>query len=124
MDDAADEPADDPRVIDFAALPAAACPCGLARRAFAEASGGACSVHRVDVTADAVAHYHQDHAETYVFLECGPDAAMELDGRRFPVRAGMSVHIPPGTRHRAVGEMTILNFVVPAFDPADEFEDP
>ena len=30
---------------------------------------------------------------------------------------------PPGVRHRAVGRMTILNVVVPPFDPADEWFD-
>ena len=33
------------------------------------------------------------------------------------------VLIPPGVRHRAVGRMTILNVVVPPFDPADEWFD-
>jgi hypothetical protein len=33
------------------------------------------------------------------------------------------VLIPPGVRHRAVGRMTILNMVVPPFDPADEWFD-
>jgi hypothetical protein len=30
------------------------------------------------------------------------------------------VLIPPKVRHRAAGRMTILNVVVPRFDPADE----
>ena len=34
---------------------------------------------------------------------------------------GHAVMIPPGVRHRAVGRMTILNVVVPPFDPADEW---
>jgi hypothetical protein len=33
------------------------------------------------------------------------------------------VLIPPGVRHRAVGRMTILNVVVPPFDPGDEWFD-
>jgi hypothetical protein len=34
-----------------------------------------------------------------------------------------AVLIPPEVRHRAVGRMTILNVVVPPFDPADEWFD-
>jgi len=50
-----------------------------------------------------------------------------LDGVLPPVRPGMAVLIRPGTRHRAVvrsGTMTILNVVVPPFDPRDEWLDP
>jgi hypothetical protein len=31
--------------------------------------------------------------------------------------------IKPGCRHRAVGDLRILNIPVPAFDPADEWFD-
>jgi mannose-6-phosphate isomerase-like protein (cupin superfamily) len=61
--------------------------------------------------------------ETYVVLEAEPGASLELDGKLIPVKVGMSVMIPPGVRHRAVGRMTILNIVVPPFDPADEWFD-
>jgi mannose-6-phosphate isomerase-like protein (cupin superfamily) len=61
--------------------------------------------------------------ETYFVLECEPGAAIELDGERVPVQKGVAVMIPPGVRHRAVGKMTILNVVVPPFDPADEWFD-
>jgi mannose-6-phosphate isomerase-like protein (cupin superfamily) len=64
-----------------------------------------------------------DHTEIYYILECGADAAMELDGERVGVRPGSAVFIPPLTRHRAVGKMKILNVVVPPFDPADEWFD-
>ena len=50
-------------------------------------------------------------------------AAVELDGERMAVGPGGAVLIPPGVRHRAAGRMTILNVVVPPFDPADEWFD-
>ena len=59
----------------------------------------------------------------YYILECAAGAAIELDGERVPVATGHAVMIPPGVRHRAVGRMTILNVVVPPFDPADEWFD-
>jgi len=48
---------------------------------------------------------------------------MELDDDTIDVKAGMCVMIPPGVRHRAVGNMKILNIVYPKFDPEDEWFD-
>jgi len=35
----------------------------------------------------------------------------------------MCILIPPGVRHRAIGQMKIINIVIPKFDPADEHFD-
>jgi mannose-6-phosphate isomerase-like protein (cupin superfamily) len=110
-------------VIDFAHVAPVRCPCGQARRAFADLPDAPASVHQVDIELDARTHYHRAHTETYYILECGAEAAIELDGERVAVRPGMAVMIPPGVRHRAVGKMRILNVVVPPFDPADEHFD-
>jgi mannose-6-phosphate isomerase-like protein (cupin superfamily) len=112
-----------PAVADLAAIPAVRCPCGWARRAFADVAGAPASVHRVEILDDARTHYHKAQTETYYVLECEPGAAIELDGERVAVGPGVAVMIPPGVRHRAVGRMTILNVVVPPFDPADEWFD-
>jgi mannose-6-phosphate isomerase-like protein (cupin superfamily) len=56
-------------------------------------------------------------------LECGADARMQLDDEIIPVKLGMCVMIPPGVRHRAIGEMKVLIVVLPKFDPADEWFD-
>jgi mannose-6-phosphate isomerase-like protein (cupin superfamily) len=108
-------------VADLAALAAVRCPCGWARRAFGDVAGAPASLHLVEIEDDARAHYHRAHTEVYYVLECGEGAAVELGGERVPVRPGVAVMIPPGVRHRAVGRMKILNFVVPPFDPADEW---
>lgn len=110
---------------DLAALPSVPCPCGTSRRAFVGESGAPCSIHRVEISRDARAHYHKRLTEIYYFLE--GEGHLELDGVLHPVRPGMAVLIRPGTRHRAVvrnGIMTILNVVVPPFDPRDEWLDP
>jgi len=112
-----------PTVVDFATVTAVPCPCGSARRAFAGVAGAPASVHRVEIKADAAVHYHKAQSEIYYVLDCGEGAAVELDGEAVPVRPGVAVMIPPGVRHRAVGRMTILNVVVPPFDPADEWFD-
>src|SRR5437763_3131276 len=100
-----------PAVADLAAIPAVRCPCGWARRAFADVQGAPVSVHRVEILDDARTHYHTSQTETYYVLECEPGAAVVLDGELVPVAPGTAVMIPPGVRHRAVGRMTILNIV-------------
>ena len=102
-------------------LPAVRCPCGDARRAFGTAENPTATVHLVDILADARVHYHKRLTEIYVILE--GEGHLELDGELVPVRPLTAVFIRPGCRHRAVGKLRILNIPVPAFDPADEFED-
>ena len=110
-------------VADFAEMPSTPCPCGTARRAFAEVAEYPGTIHRTQISVDAQLHYHKRLTETYYFLECEEGAQMQLDGEFIPVHAGMCIMIPPGVRHRAVGRMTILNIVFPKFDPADEWFD-
>lgn len=114
-------PPADPRIAQLDALPSVPCPCGSARRAFAHLPGAPASVHLVDIALDARAHYHKRMTEIYVVVEGSGE--IELDGRRFPVRPFTAICIPPGTRHRAIGRMRLINIPVPPFDPADEFED-
>lgn len=99
------------------------CPCGLARRAFTGRDDFDASLHLTEICQTAQTHYHRRSTETYVVLECGPDAAIELDGNQHPVRPLSSVLIPPGVRHRAIGEMRVIIFCTPTFDPTDEFFD-
>jgi mannose-6-phosphate isomerase-like protein (cupin superfamily) len=110
-------------IADYATIDPVRCPCGWARRAFADVPNAPASVHRVEIEVDARAHHHREHTEIYYILECAAGAAIELDGEQIPVAVGVAVMIPPGVRHRAVGRMTILNVVVPPFDPADEWFD-
>lgn len=110
-------------VADFAEIPGVACPCGTARRAFADVQEFPATVHVTSISVDAQLHYHKRLTETYYFLECGPEARMQLDGEVLPVKPGMSIMIPPGVRHRAIGAMKVLILVMPKFDPADEWLD-
>jgi hypothetical protein len=118
-------PASDPapkfavtRLLDLPGLP---CPCGVARRAFTEVPGAPASVHVTDIHQDARTHYHRRMTEIYVVLE--GEGEIELDGQRYPLRPLTAVMIRPGCRHRAVGQLRILNIPIPAFDPADEWFD-
>ena len=110
-------------IADFTKIAPVACPCGEARRAFAEIADFPATVHQTTISVDAKRHYHKRLTETYVFLECGPEAAMELDDERIPVHPGMTILIRPGTRHRALGSMKVLIVALPKFDPADEWFD-
>jgi len=110
-------------VVDFAEIPGVPCPCGTARRAFADVADFPGTVHVTEISSDARKHYHRRLTETYYFLECGPDAKLELDDQLLDVHPGMCVMIRPGTRHRAVGRMKVLIVALPKFDPADEWFD-
>lgn len=108
-------------IVDFNDLPPIPCPCGTARRAFADREDYPATIHRTEITADAERHFHKRLTEVYYILDCEADAAMELNEDVIPVKPGMCILIPPGVRHRGVGRMSILNIVLPKFDPADEF---
>jgi len=102
-------------------VPPVRCPCGFARRAFAEAADNVASLHVVDIEQDSRAHYHKRMTEIYLVLE--GEGQMELDGKRVPVKPMTAIYIRPGCRHRAIGKLRIVNIPVPAFDEADEWFD-
>jgi hypothetical protein len=111
------------QIVDFATIPPVPCPCGQTRRAFAEVADFPGTIHQVEISADAQLHYHKRLTETYYFLRCEEGAKLQLDDQIVPVHAGMCVVIRPGVRHRAIGRMTVLNIVLPKFDPDDEWFD-
>lgn len=102
-------------------IPGVPCPCGTSRRSFAIPGNAVATVHLVDISVNARAHYHRHMTEIYVVLE--GRGYLELDGERVVVRPFAAVMIQPGCRHRAVGDLRILNIAIPAFDPADEWFD-
>ena len=110
-------------VVDFNQMAAVSCPCGQARRAFADTADFPGTVHVTQIEQDARLHYHKRLTEVYFFLECEPNAQMQLEQQLLPVEPGMCVLVRPGTRHRAVGLMKVLIMVLPKFDPEDEWFD-
>jgi mannose-6-phosphate isomerase-like protein (cupin superfamily) len=79
------------------------------------------TIHIVDISKDSRVHYHKKLTEIYLVLE--GEGHMELDGEMVPVKPMTTILIKPGCRHRAVGQMRIVNIPVPAFDPEDEWFD-
>ena len=102
-------------------LKAARCPCGQTRRAFTDDPDQIASVHLVDISQDSRRHYHKKMTEIYTVIE--GQGYIELDGERLPVKPMSVIMIKPGCRHRAVGNLRILNTAIPSFDPEDEWED-
>lgn len=99
-----------------------ACPCGQARRAFAdEPWNNLATVHLTEISKDSRVHYHKKMTEIYTVLE--GEGHLELDGEIIPLKPLTTVMIRPGCRHRAVGKLKLLIVPMPPFDPADEFED-
>ncbi len=97
------------------------CPCGFSRRAFATPDNALATIHLVDIQDDARSHYHKKLTEIYLILE--GEGHMELDGELVPVRPMTSIFIKPGCRHRAIGNLKIINIPIPAFDATDEWFD-
>ncbi|MCX8035773.1 MAG: cupin domain-containing protein [Candidatus Sumerlaeia bacterium] len=106
------------RFEDIAAVP---CPCGATRRAFLDPEISAASIHRLDLSEDAVPHYHKNMTEIYYILE--GQGAVELNGEEVSVSPGTAVMIKPGTRHRGKGRMRLLVICIPPFNEADEYFD-
>jgi mannose-6-phosphate isomerase-like protein (cupin superfamily) len=105
----------------FDNIDAVKCPCGFAKRAFAEPDNSTATMHIVNVQADSRVHYHKKLTEIYLVLE--GSGRMDLDGEKIPVTPFTAVFIKPGCRHRAVGKMQILNVCIPPFDAKDEWFD-
>ncbi len=108
-------------IADLNEIDPVACPCGFSRRAFTQPDNATATVHQVEITEDARAHYHKNLTEIYVILE--GEGYLELDGERVPVKPMTAVMIQPGCRHRAIGKLRILNVAIPPFDPEDEWFD-
>ncbi len=98
-----------------------ACPCGQARRAFAEPWNQLATVHLTEISKDSRVHYHKKMTEIYTVLE--GEGHLEVDGDIIPLKPLTTVMIKPGCRHRAVGHLKLLIVPMPPFDPADEYED-
>jgi len=97
------------------------CPCGKTRRAFTSPDNDVATLHMVDIQTDAQTHYHKKLTEIYLILE--GEGHMELDGELYPVKPMTTIFIRPGCRHRAIGNLRIVNIPIPAFDPNDEWFD-
>ncbi|OPZ31104.1 MAG: Cupin domain protein [Lentisphaerae bacterium ADurb.BinA184] len=95
-----------------------ACPCGVSHRIFTRADTPVANLHVTEIT-DSRKHFHRKSSEYYYILE--GSGHMELGDDVIPVEPGTAVIIPPGTAHRAYGNLKALIVVIPAAEHGDEY---
>jgi mannose-6-phosphate isomerase-like protein (cupin superfamily) len=108
-------------ITDLTSVPPVNCPCGSTQRAFTDEEDSPASIHLVDISKTSRLHYHKKMTEIYLILE--GEGHMELDGELIPVKPMMTLMIKPGCRHRAIGNLKIVNIPIPAFIKEDEYFD-
>lgn len=95
------------------------CPCGQSIRAITGKDNDLASIHFVTISKDSKAHYHKKLTEFYYVLD--GIGELLLDDDVIDLKPGTIVMIEPLTKHRARGNLKILNIVIPPFDETDEF---
>lgn len=103
----------------FAQMATVKCPCGNTRRAFATPENPLATAHMVDITTDSQSHYHRRLTEVYLIID--GEGQMEINGETIPVKPLDVLLIERGCRHRATGNLRIVNIPIPSFDPTDEW---
>ena len=94
--------------------------CGFRQRLITSDDTDAVSVTYLTVH-DAGKHHHTRTTEVYYILD--GSGSLELDEETVEVEAGMAVMIPPGTSHKAVGDIKALIICAPAYTEEDMFRD-
>ena len=84
--------------------------CGEIRCLIEEKDGAAGEVHQVQIH-DAKMHYHAKTDEFYYVID--GQGTMTLDGTKIELHKGVVVYVPRGTKHKAVGDLTVLVICVP-----------
>ena len=110
-------------VVDFRRTQPVECPCGQARRAFADVADFPATIHVTEISIDAKTHYHRQFDGDLLLPQV---RAGSPDGARWRVStsAARDEHFDSaGKRHGGVGKMRVLIVVFPKFDPADEWFD-
>ena len=95
------------------------CPCGESIRAITGKDNDLASIHVVTISKDSKIHYHKKLTEFYYVLDGKGEILLNDD--IIKLEPNVLVMIKPLTRHRARGNLKILNIVVPPFDESDEF---
>ncbi len=84
--------------------------CGQIRCLIEAKDEAAGEVHHVEIR-DAKLHYHERTDEFY-FVFAGK-GIMILDDQEIELHTGVVVYVPRGTKHKAVGNLTVLTVCVP-----------
>jgi len=81
------------------------CPCGESHRFFTAEDGGKLGLHVTSICGAEV-HFHNQMTEVYYVLE--GSGQIELDGKISDVKQGTVILIPPGVKHRGLGEFKVI----------------
>ena len=84
--------------------------CGQIRCLIEEKDGAAGEVHHVEIH-DAKLHYHERTDEFYYII--AGSGTMVVDDETIELHRGIVVYVPRGTRHKAIGKLTILTICIP-----------
>src|SRR5688572_863328 len=84
--------------------------CGQIRTVVEEKDGAAAEVHHVEID-NAKLHYHERTDEFYYVID--GSGTMVLGDEEIEVHKGVVVYVPRGTKHKAVGRMTVLTVCIP-----------
>jgi len=84
--------------------------CGQIRPLIEERDLAAAEVHHVEID-HAKLHYHAKTDEIYYIID--GEGTMVLDDETIEVHKGVVVYVPRGTRHKAVGKLTVLTVCIP-----------
>jgi mannose-6-phosphate isomerase-like protein (cupin superfamily) len=84
--------------------------CGQIRPLVEEQDGAAAEIHHVEIDG-AKLHYHERTDEFYYVID--GQGTMILDDEAIELHQGVVVYVPRGTRHKAIGNLTILTICIP-----------
>ena len=83
--------------------------CGARRRLIRAEDCAALGVSHLMI-GEAREHFHRESWEIYFVL--AGDGSLHVDGETVPLRAGTTVLVPPGSRHRAVSHQGLEVLVI------------
>jgi mannose-6-phosphate isomerase-like protein (cupin superfamily) len=84
--------------------------CGQIRTLIEEKDGAAAEIHHVEIEG-AKLHYHARTDEFYYVIE--GQGTMVLDDEEIELHRGVVVYVPRGTKHKAIGKLTVLTVCIP-----------
>jgi mannose-6-phosphate isomerase-like protein (cupin superfamily) len=84
--------------------------CGQIRPLIEEQDEAAGEIHLVEIN-DAKLHFHERTDEFYYIVD--GEGTMVLDDEEIELHQGVVVYVPRGTKHKAIGKLTVLTVCIP-----------
>jgi mannose-6-phosphate isomerase-like protein (cupin superfamily) len=84
--------------------------CGQIRALIEDKDGAAAEIHHVEI-GNAKLHFHERTDEFYHVI--AGQGTMVIDDEEIELHRGVVVYVPRGTKHKAVGKLTVLTVSIP-----------